>query len=146
MASTGVPDHLDKMNFFKLPPAYALAMAPLAKLPRELYAYIWFVMLVGSAVLCLLLALRMLYGRWLPADPWQMGLPALILLPFVWDDLHCGNNNLIVLAPLMGGAFLAARGWSTGGSVRRPCGARSCSRATGSVARSVTRRRSTPIG
>lgn len=104
------------LKFYKLPPAFAVCIAPLGLLPYEAYVVAWYAGSAAAAALAVLLTMQLLHGRWLPADPKQLLVPLVGVLAFVMDDLHNGTNNLHLLALLVLGCYLACRGWpSVGG-------------------------------
>ncbi|MBI5725188.1 MAG: DUF2029 domain-containing protein [Planctomycetes bacterium] len=99
----------DALKFFRLPPAFAVYVAPLAKLPFWAYALCWFALSGGAAVLSVLLAMKMIHGRFLPQNPVAMILPVAGIAAFAWADMHCGNTNLIQLGLIMLGTYIAWR-------------------------------------
>ena len=91
------------LRFYKLPPAFAVCIAPLGLLPYQVYVVVWCVGSVAAAAVALLLTMRLLYGRSLPEDPALLLVPLIGVFAFVMDDLHNGTNNLHLLA-LLGGS------------------------------------------
>jgi|GEM_PF-1294856 len=94
---------------YRLPPAFAVYIAPLGLLPYHVYVAVWYLLNIGCTVAAVALALKLVSGRWLPWSPLVLIVPVLGVLPFVWDDLHAGNTNLQLLALLMLGAYLASK-------------------------------------
>ncbi|MHC4718352.1 MAG: glycosyltransferase family 87 protein, partial [Planctomycetota bacterium] len=107
----------EPLKFYKLPPAFAVYVAPLALLPYRAYAAVWSLSSAAAAVLAVLLMTRMLHGRCLPANPMALALPAMGALPFVLDDMHCGTCNLHLLALVVLGAYWGWRGRSAAGGM-----------------------------
>jgi len=105
------------LRFYKLPPAFAVCIAPLGLLPYQVYVVVWCAGSVAAAAVALLLTMRLLYGRSLPEDPALLLVPLIGVFAFVMDDLHNGTNNLHLLALLAGGYYLAGRGWPSGGGL-----------------------------
>jgi hypothetical protein len=98
------------LKFYKLPPAFAVYIAPLGLLPYTAYVITWIVLSFASAVLAAMLLMRMLAGRFLPADARILLFPAFGAVAFVMDDVHNGTSNLFLLAMIVAGFALAA--WS----------------------------------
>ncbi|HUU21556.1 MAG TPA: glycosyltransferase family 87 protein [Phycisphaerae bacterium] len=97
------------LKFYKLPSAFAVCIAPLGWLPYDAYVVVWYAGSVAAAALAVLLAMKLLHGRCIPADPRALLLPAAGVLAFVLDDVHNGTNNLHLLALLVLGFYLAWR-------------------------------------
>ncbi len=109
--AVAIEDHEGEVGFYKLPPAWAIYTAPLGLFQVfGAYVYTYYYLSVGCGVLCVFLAMRTIHGRWLPEDPWKCVIPVFFFLPLAVDDLHNGNTSLILLLPLMAGAYLASRG------------------------------------
>ena len=108
--ATGIPEGINDGNFYKLPPAFGLFCAPLALLPYTAYICVYYALSAACGAVAVLMAMKLLHGRAVPDNPWLLVAPTLMILPFAVDDLHCGNNNMIVLACMLGGFYLSSRG------------------------------------
>jgi hypothetical protein len=108
--AVGLPDSQGEATYYKLPPAFATYIAPLGLMPYGLYVPVYYVLSVAAGAAAVAAVVRMLHGRVLPGNPWLLIVPVAGVLPFAMDDLHCGNNNLLVLAPLAWGLAWASRG------------------------------------
>lgn len=109
--------HGDKgLKFYKLPPAFAVYIAPFGLLSYWPYIVAWYLSSVLAYAVAVGLTMRLLHGRWLPADPRALIFPVLLTLPFAMDDVHNGTNNLHLLAMLVAGFYLASRklNWAGG--------------------------------
>ena len=107
--AAGLRDKQSDLAFFKLPPAFGFYVAPLGALPYLVYVEVWYWLLVAAAAASVLLAMKIVHGRWFPHEPVVFLIPVLLFVPLVMDELHSGNNNLPVLVCLVLGAFFASR-------------------------------------
>jgi len=115
--AVGLEDDEGHVTYYKLPPAFAVYVAPLGELPYKVYVLLYYRLSFAAGVAAFLLAMRLLHGRWLPENPAALILPLAVFVVFAHDDLHCGSNNLIVLAFIVGGLYLASRGCSAAGGL-----------------------------
>jgi len=97
------------LKFYKLPPAFAVCIAPLGWLPYDAYVVVWYAGSVAAAAAAVLLTMKLLHGRCIPADPRALLLPVAGAAAFILDDVHNGTNNLHLLALLVLGFYLAWR-------------------------------------
>ena len=91
-------------QMFPNPPIMPITMLPLMLLPSVVGgAMVWFALKAGLAALSARACVRMVEGdldrRLLP---WAEGLVLLLSLRPILSDLHHGNNNLIILALIVG--------------------------------------------
>ncbi len=91
-------------QMFPNPPIMPITMLPLMLLPSIVGgAMVWFALKAGLAALSARACVRMVEGdldRRLV--PWAEGLVLLLTLRPILSDLHHGNNNLIILALIVG--------------------------------------------
>ncbi|HUT56547.1 MAG TPA: glycosyltransferase family 87 protein [Phycisphaerae bacterium] len=113
----GLPPDDERLKFYKLPPAFAVCIAPLGWLDYRTFVAVWYLSAVGAAAVSVLLVVKMVHGRWLPGDPRQFLLPLVGALGFIVDDLRSGNNNTHLLAMLTLAVYLAHRNWSSVGGL-----------------------------
>jgi hypothetical protein len=99
-----------ELKFNRQPPTFAVYVSPLGYLSYRAYLVAWGLLLGACAAGSLLIAMKMIHGRWIPTDPRLMIIPALATLPFIWDEIALGNNNLPLQLLIFAGVYLAWRG------------------------------------
>lgn len=97
--------------WYKLPPAFAVLISPLGLLPYEAYVLIWYALSLTAAVVGLLLYFRLVTGRYWPEDPCVLLPPVVLIAGLVWEELHNGQQHLLILAMLAFAAWASWRKW-----------------------------------
>jgi hypothetical protein len=94
---------------YKYFPAFALAMAPFAWLPKALADAVWFALSVALLAWFFRLSLLVLPDRRL-SDRGLIWLALLLVGKFLLMELSCGQTNLLFGVVLLGAALAARRG------------------------------------
>ena len=94
---------------YKYLPAFALAMAPFAWLPKALAEAVWFALSVALAASLVRMSLLALPDRRLP-DNTLIWLTLLLIGKFLLMELSCGQTNLLFGVVLLGAALAVQRG------------------------------------
>jgi hypothetical protein len=94
---------------YKYFPAFALAMAPFAWLPKALAEAAWFALCVGMAGWFVWLSLLIVPDR-RRSDPGLIWFSLLLVGKFLLMELSCGQTNLLFGVVLLSAALAAQRG------------------------------------
>ncbi len=92
------------------PPIMALLLRPIAELPPNEGALVWFYLKVGMALAAMGMAFRLIETPEQPFPAWAKAITVLLSLRPIMGDLMHGNVNLFILFLVMGALFAFRRG------------------------------------